>query len=188
MLRLLSRREDPKRKDHRVGEGTCTRDWSFVVESRRLGFVFGHSAAGVRASSSRKEQLCRGADRSKMPSTQAKMSMENALIGMICDEDTVTGLLLTGAGDVDLRKRTNFLVVDSKTTLKDVETKFRELCARDDVAVILISQYVADMIRYIVDRHKAPIPAVLEIPSKDHPYDPIKDSVLARVKHMFAGE
>lgn len=114
--------------------------------------------------------------------------MENALIGMICDEDTITGLLLTGVGNVDLRKRTNFLVVDSKTALKDIESKFRELCTRDDIAVILISQFVADMIRYVVEKHTAPIPAVLEIPSKEHPYDPLKDSVLLRVKHMFSGE
>jgi hypothetical protein len=30
-----------------------------------------------------------------------------------------------------------------------------------------------------------PIPAVLEIPSKDSPYDPNQDSLLTRVKHIF---
>jgi V-type H+-transporting ATPase subunit F len=30
-----------------------------------------------------------------------------------------------------------------------------------------------------------PIPAVLEIPSKDAPYDPAQDSLLNRVKHLL---
>ncbi len=29
------------------------------------------------------------------------------------------------------------------------------------------------------------VPAVLEIPSKDNPYDPNADSLLVRVKHIF---
>ena len=33
-----------------------------------------------------------------------------------------------------------------------------------------------------------PIPAVLEIPSKEHPYDPNQDSILSRVKGMFGGD
>ena len=38
------------------------------------------------------------------------------------------------------------------------------------------------MIRHVIDGHDKPIPAVLEIPSKDHPYDPTKDSILRRAK------
>jgi len=34
------------------------------------------------------------------------------------------------------------------------------------------------MIRQLVDNHDQAFPSVLEIPSKDHPYDPAKDSVL----------
>ena len=30
-----------------------------------------------------------------------------------------------------------------------------------------------------------PTPAILEIPSKDQPYDPSQDSILRRVKFMF---
>lgn len=36
--------------------------------------------------------------------------------------------------------------------------------------------------RHIIDAHTAPIPAVLEIPSKDFPYDVSKDSILKRAK------
>ncbi|CAM8995862.1 unnamed protein product [Rhodiola kirilowii] len=35
----------------------------------------------------------------------------SALIAMIADEDTVTGFLLAGVGNVDLRRKTNYLIV-----------------------------------------------------------------------------
>lgn len=41
------------------------------------------------------------------------------------------------------------------------------------------------MIRPAIENHKKPIPSVLEIPSKDCPYDPAQDSMLTRVKHIF---
>ncbi len=44
---------------------------------------------------------------------------------------------------------------------------------------------IADRIRYRIDTYTAAFPAVLEIPSKDHPYDPDKDSVLRRVRRLF---
>ena len=37
---------------------------------------------------------------------------EGSLLAMICDDDTATGLLLTGVGHVDYKKQSNFLVVD----------------------------------------------------------------------------
>ena len=53
-----------------------------------------------------------------------------------------------------------------------MEEAFAEFTARKDVAVLLITQTVASMIRQIVDGYSKPIPAILEIPSKDQPYDP----------------
>ncbi|KAE9591826.1 putative H(+)-transporting two-sector ATPase [Lupinus albus] len=47
---------------------------------------------------------------------------------------------------------------------------------------------VANMIRFLVDSYNKPIPAILEIPSKDHPYDAAHDSVLSRVKYLFSSE
>jgi V-type H+-transporting ATPase subunit F len=49
----------------------------------------------------------------------------------------------------------------------------------------LTSTQVAEMIRDVVDKFQEAFPAVLEIPSKDHPYDPEKDSVLRRVRRLF---
>uniref|UniRef100_A0A803W027 ATPase H+ transporting V1 subunit F n=1 Tax=Ficedula albicollis TaxID=59894 RepID=A0A803W027_FICAL len=55
-----------------------------------------------------------------------------------------------------------------------------------DVGMILISQALAEQIRPAVAAHARALPAVLEIPSKDHPYDPARDSVLRRARGLFA--
>uniref|UniRef100_A0A2P2KHV5 V-type proton ATPase subunit F n=1 Tax=Rhizophora mucronata TaxID=61149 RepID=A0A2P2KHV5_RHIMU len=115
-------------------------------------------------------------------------TINSALIAMIADEDTVVGFLLAGVGNVDLRRKTNYLIVDSKTTIKQIEEAFKEFTTREDIAIVLISQYVANMIRFLVDSYNKPVPAILEIPSKVHPYDPVQDSVLSRVKHLFSAE
>lgn len=47
---------------------------------------------------------------------------------------------------------------------------------------------IANMIRFRVDSYNKPVPAILEIPSKDHPYDPTQDSVLSRVRYLFSAE
>ncbi|KAK4079253.1 hypothetical protein Trihar35433_358 [Trichoderma harzianum] len=96
--------------------------------------------------------------------------------------DSVTGLLLAGIGHItagaDAQK--NFLVVDSKTETAAIESAFESFTERKDIGIVLINQHVADRIRHRVDTYTAAFPTVLEIPSKDHPYDPEKDSVLRR--------
>jgi V-type H+-transporting ATPase subunit F len=97
----------------------------------------------------------------------------------------------------------NFLVVDNKTDNTAIEAAFdRFTSERKDIAIVLINQHVrllrrqrkdfatnsvqiAERIRYRVDTYTAAFPALLEIPSKDHPYDPEKDSVLRRVRRLF---
>ena len=44
---------------------------------------------------------------------------------------------------------------------------------------------IAERIRHRVETYTAAFPSLLEIPSKDHPYDPEKDSVLKRVRRLF---
>ena len=44
---------------------------------------------------------------------------------------------------------------------------------------------IAGAIRHLLDNYTRPVPAILEIPSKDAPYDPAQDSVLQRVRFMF---
>lgn len=44
------------------------------------------------------------------------------------------------------------------------------------------------MIRGAVDAHDKSIPAILEIPSKEHPYDATKDSILRRARVSLSGK
>lgn len=80
-------------------------------------------------------------------------------------QDTVTGFLLAGVGNVDLRRKSNFLVVteseylaamliqmplasltesraDAETSVKTIEDAFKEFTNREDIAIIMINQYV----------------------------------------------
>ncbi|KAJ4418919.1 H(+)-transporting V1 sector ATPase subunit F [Gnomoniopsis sp. IMI 355080] len=112
---------------------------------------------------------------------------DRQFLAVIGDEDSVTGLLLAGIGHVttgaDAEK--NFLVVDNKTETSTIESTFDRLIERKDIAIVLINQHIADRIRHRIDSYTAAFPTILEIPSKDHPYDPEKDSVLRRVRRLF---
>ncbi|KAI8633371.1 ATPase, V1 complex, subunit F [Xylariaceae sp. FL1651] len=113
---------------------------------------------------------------------------DRQFLAVIGDEDSVTGLLLAGIGHVtsppDSQK--NFLVVDNKTETSAIEAAFDSFTTqRKDIGIVLINQHVADKIRHRIDTYTAAFPTVLEIPSKEHPYDPEKDSVLRRVRRLF---
>ncbi|XP_059174203.1 V-type proton ATPase subunit F-like [Physella acuta] len=110
------------------------------------------------------------------------------LIAVIGDEDTCIGFVLGGVGEMNKNRNANFMVVDKNTSIGEIEETFRSYLKRDDIGIILINQNVAEMIRHVIDSHDLPIPSVLEIPSKDSPYDPSKDSILRRAKGMFAAE
>lgn len=112
---------------------------------------------------------------------------KRTLLAVIGDEDTITGVLLAGIGQVDdSSKSKNFFVVDSKTTEDQIDESFEEFVTkRDDIAILLINQHIAEKIRFKVDNFTNAFPAILEIPSKEHPYDPEKDSILRRVRRLF---
>ncbi|XP_057293778.1 V-type proton ATPase subunit F-like [Hydractinia symbiolongicarpus] len=110
------------------------------------------------------------------------------LIAVIGDQDTCTGFLLGGIGEVNMKRQKNFFVVTKDSTIHEIEEAFNKFAARQDVAIILITQKIAEEIRHVIDNHLAPIPTVLEIPSKDFPYDSSKDSILKRAKGMFSAD
>ncbi|KAL7921634.1 vacuolar ATP synthase subunit F (V-ATPase F subunit) [Trichoderma austrokoningii] len=112
---------------------------------------------------------------------------DRQFLAVIGDEDSVTGLLLAGIGHITTgaEAQKNFLVVDSKTETAAIESTFESFTSRKDIGIVLINQHIADRIRHRVDTYTAAFPTVLEIPSKDHPYDPEKDSVLRRVRRLF---
>jgi len=114
-----------------------------------------------------------------------KPRADGYLFTMIADEDTITGFLLSGIGNIDSSRKSNFLVVDSKTTKQQIKAAFEGFIARDDVGVVLISQTVADDIRYLLDDYDQLRPSILEIPSKGHPYDPTKDSMMQRIRRIL---
>ncbi|XP_057610228.1 V-type proton ATPase subunit F-like [Chionomys nivalis] len=92
-----------------------------------------------------------------------------------------------GIGELNKNRHPNFLVVEKDTTINEIEDTFRQFLNRDDIGIILINQYIAEMVRHALDAHQRSIPAILEIPSKEHPYDAAKDSILRRAKGMFTG-
>jgi len=111
---------------------------------------------------------------------------EGKLIAVIGDEDTVTGFLLAGIGERD-GNGANFLTVTSETKREEILAKFHELIGRNDVAILLINQHIANIIREAVANYAQVLPTILEIPSKEHPYDEEKDSVLKKVNLMLGG-
>jgi V-type H+-transporting ATPase subunit F len=75
-----------------------------------------------------------------------------------------------------------FQVVDKETETKDIEASLKTFLARSDVGIVMITQCHAEKVRHLIDAHVEPIPTILEIPSKDNPYDAEKDSVLKRAR------
>ncbi|CAF1102643.1 unnamed protein product [Adineta ricciae] len=120
---------------------------------------------------------------------QSLFAGKSKLLAVIGDEDTVTGFLLGGIGEISAKTRKrNFLIVDKTTKLTDIEETFKSFLTRDDIGIILISQFIAEQIRGVVDGHDKSVPAILEIPSKEHPYDASKDSILRRARGMFSAD
>ena len=112
----------------------------------------------------------------------SKDAGKGKLIAVIGDEDVVVGFVLGGIGELSRNKQTNYFIVSNKTLHSEIEEAFKSFTKRDDIGIILISQNIAETIRGTVDSYNGTIPTVLEIPSKDHPYDPSKDSILRRAK------
>lgn len=107
------------------------------------------------------------------------------MVAVIGDEDTVTGFLLAGIGH-RTAESTNFLTVKQDTKADVIESTLREFTQRDDIGIILINQHLANNMRHFLTDYKQTIPTILEIPSKEHPYDPEQDFIMQRV-NMFLG-
>ena len=110
------------------------------------------------------------------------------LVAIIGDEDTVTGFLLAGTGQVDAagteREQRNFFIVDDRTPQSELERAFARLTSRTDVSILLITQHVASEVRHLLDAYSAPLPTILEIPSKSKPYNSSEDSMMQRIRQL----
>ena len=116
------------------------------------------------------------------------VNQTDLLVGVIGDEDTVAGFCLAGTGHRDGSGASNFLVVDAHTKHSEIAEAFNALTVRKDIGVIVINQHIAEDIRPALKEYASTgkvIPTVLEIPSKDHPYDPEKDALMQRVRMFF---
>ena len=111
----------------------------------------------------------------------------NLLIGIIGDEETVTGFLLAGIGERN-ENFSNFLKVTSETDTNQIRDFFQELVANGRIGIILISQDVAERIRETLDAYDEIIPTVLEIPSKNTPYSIEKDSIMQKALRQLYGQ
>jgi V-type H+-transporting ATPase subunit F len=114
------------------------------------------------------------------------MELPGKLIGVIGDEDTVTGFVLAGVGHRTATGQ-NFLVVKSDTEVEEIEKAFTNITSRADIGILLINQHVANEIRHLIRDYTKTIPTILEIPSKDTPYDPDQDFIMQRVNMMIGG-
>ena len=97
-------------------------------------------------------------------------------------------MLLAGTGERTPGGKVNWLVVDNDTLPSKIREHFKEFTEREDIAIILINQHIAQIIRSDLVAYRGTVPTVLEIPSKAHPYDPSKDQVLKQVNMMLGGE
>ena len=79
----------------------------------------------------------------------------------------------------------NYLIVKPETKVSAVEEAFRDFTSRADAGIILINQHIANDIRHLTANYTQTIPTILEIPSKNHPYDPKKDYIMTRVNQML---
>ena len=109
------------------------------------------------------------------------------LVSAIGDRTTITGLLLTGMGERNMKNQTNFLIVDKDTDDETIETTLRSFLERTDIGIVLISQNIAERVRNIIVEHTKVLPTILEIPSKDTPYEADKDTIVKRAAAILWG-
>jgi V-type H+-transporting ATPase subunit F len=107
------------------------------------------------------------------------------LIGIIGDEETVTGFLLAGIGERNESSK-NFYII-TKEEKYQIEEIFASLINRSDMGIILICQHIADQIRDSIEKHNEIVPTILEIPSKNFPYQPEKDSIMQKAYLQLYG-
>lgn len=108
-------------------------------------------------------------------------------LGIIADEDTISGFLLAGAGEAKPNNENTFLVVSNSTKAHQIETFYQSLMARSDIAIIIMTQAAANQIRAAMDTHKERIiPTVVEIPTKTETWSADDDAICCRVR-LFLG-
>lgn len=86
-------------------------------------------------------------------------------IGIIGDEETLTGFLIAGIENV--QDDQNLIQVSLNTSDEDLRKSFRNLTNRKDLAIILVCDFVADKLKEEIGLYTETVPAVLVIASKN---------------------
>jgi V-type H+-transporting ATPase subunit F len=73
-------------------------------------------------------------------------------------------------------------------TKEIVETTFKRFLKDPTIAVILLTQEVSEeFVKELVQSHEGISPVILEIPSKEMPYEAKKDIVMQRAHRLLYG-
>jgi V-type H+-transporting ATPase subunit F len=124
---------------------------------------------------------------------KSQFTKKTLLIAIIADETTVTGFLLTGIGERGGKEgQRNYMICNKETSDQQLEEGFGQMIARNDIGILLISQSLAERVRNMIVEHQNNeeklLPSILEIPSKESPYDPTKDSMLVSAAQKLFGQ
>ena len=68
----------------------------------------------------------------------------------------------------------------AETSTAQLEEAFHLFTNRKDIAILIINQYVAARIRDTIDNYGGTSPSIIEVPSKEHPYEPDQDAIHRR--------
>ena len=82
------------------------------------------------------------------------------------------------------RRRLRFLPV-AETSTAQLEEAFHLFTNRKDIAILIINQYVAARIRDTIDNYGGTSPSIIEVPSKEHPYEPDQDAIHRRARLLL---
>jgi V-type H+-transporting ATPase subunit F len=79
-------------------------------------------------------------------------------------------------------------VVDENTKQEEVEEAFKRFTESGNISVLLINQKIAENhLRPLINTYTGIIPTILEIPSKDYPYDLKKDPITTKAVKLLYG-
>jgi V-type H+-transporting ATPase subunit F len=92
------------------------------------------------------------------------MSKERTLVGILGDEETITGFMFTGLESN--KENPNCIIVNKETPEDELTKHFTNLISREDIAILFICDFVFKKIEGKVISCKKLLPSILEIPSK----------------------
>jgi len=89
-----------------------------------------------------------------------------SVIAMIADEDTITGMLLAGAGASGPGDRRNFFICTPDTPKAELAAAFNRLTSRADVSALFVAKFAAERLQDVIAAYDGKGPVLLEIPGK----------------------